>query len=162
MHHGIPESLRFKSRHYHTLVKHLSGRNQGKRGTLLTFTGMPRQQLKVAAGQFAAALKQPLYRIDLGQVVSKYIGETEKNLSRLFDDAASSNAILLFDEADALLGKRSEVKDAHDRYANVEIDYLLQKVEQFDGVMIIVENHPRAHRYRPPKLTHVLVKFPPD
>ena len=162
MHHGIPESLRFKSRHYHALVRHLSSSNQGKRGTLLTFTGMPRQDLKAAAVHFAAALKQPLYRIDLGRVVSKYIGETEKNLDTVFADAAASNSVLLFDEADALVGKRTQVKDAHDRYANLEINSLLQRVEQADGIMILVENHPRAHRRKPAGLTHVLVKFPPD
>src|SRR5262249_7976420 len=81
-----------------------------------------------------------LYRIDLSQVVSKYIGETEKNLGRIFDQAETSNAILFFDEADALFGKRSEVKDAHDRYANIEIGYLLQKMEEYRGVTILATN----------------------
>ena len=80
----------------------------------------------MAAEVIATELQLDLYRIDLSQVVSKYIGETEKNLDRIFQAAESANAILFFDEADALFGKRSEVKDAHDRYANIEIGYLLQ------------------------------------
>ena len=81
-----------------------------------------------------------LYKIDLSSVVSKYIGETEKNLSNIFKEADASNAILFFDEADALFGKRSEVKDAHDRYANIEIGYLLQKMEEYEGVVILATN----------------------
>ena len=84
-----------------------------------------------------------LYRVDLAAVVSKYIGETEKNLDRDLRRRRGANAILLFDEADALLGKRSEVKDAHDRYANIEIAYLLQKMEDHDGVVILATNLPK-------------------
>lgn len=75
-------------------------------------------------------------KIDLSKIVSKYIGETEKNLDRIFTAAANSNAILLFDEADALFGKRSEVQDAHDRYANIEVGYLLQKMEEYEGIAL--------------------------
>ncbi|KCZ70560.1 AAA+ family ATPase [Candidatus Methanoperedens nitroreducens] len=81
-----------------------------------------------------------LYKIDLSGVVSKYIGETEKNLGTIFKEAETSNAVLFFDEADALFGKRSEVKDAHDRYANIEIGYLLQKMEEYEGVVILATN----------------------
>lgn len=81
-----------------------------------------------------------VYKIDLSTIVSKYIGETEKNLSRIFQEAETSNSILFFDEADALFGKRSEVKDAHDRYANIEISYLLQRMEEFDGLVILATN----------------------
>jgi SpoVK/Ycf46/Vps4 family AAA+-type ATPase len=94
----------------------------------------------MAAEIIAAELGLDLYRIDLAQVVSKYIGETEKNLSRVFAAAENANAILFFDEADALFGKRSEVRDAHDRYANIEIAYLLQKMEEYDGVAILATN----------------------
>src|SRR5690606_5035588 len=73
-------------------------------------------------------------------VVSKYIGETEKNLERIFSQAKNSNAILFFDEADSIFGKRSEVKDAHDRYANIEVGYLLQRMETYDGVVILATN----------------------
>ena len=81
-----------------------------------------------------------LYKIDLSTVVSKYIGETEKNLERIFTQARNSNTILFFDEADAIFGKRSEVKDAHDRYANIEVGYLLQRMESYDGVVILSTN----------------------
>lgn len=95
----------------------------------------------IAAEVIAGRLKRDLYRVDLSKIVSKYIGETEKNLSRLFNAAESAGAILLFDEAEALFGKRSEVKDAHDRYANLEISYLLQRLESFDGLAILATNH---------------------
>jgi SpoVK/Ycf46/Vps4 family AAA+-type ATPase len=94
----------------------------------------------MAAEVIAAELGLDLYKIDLSTVVSKYIGETEKNLERIFSEAASSNAILFFDEADALFGKRSEVRDSHDRYANIEISYLLQRMEAYDGVTILATN----------------------
>ena len=81
-----------------------------------------------------------LYRIDLSAVVSKYIGETEKNLRQLFDAAEMGGVVLLFDEADALFGKRSEVKDSHDRYANIEVNYLLQRIEAFSGLAILATN----------------------
>ena len=81
-----------------------------------------------------------LYRIDLSAVVSKYIGETEKNLRRVFDAAEDGGVILLFDEADALFGKRSEVRDSHDRYANIEVNYLLQRMEAFGGLAILATN----------------------
>ena len=96
---------------------------------------------KTMAGEVLAnELRLDLYRIDLSQVVSKYIGETEKNLRRVFDAAEEGGAILLFDEADALFGKRSEVKDSHDRYANIEISYLLQRMEAYSGLAILTTN----------------------
>jgi SpoVK/Ycf46/Vps4 family AAA+-type ATPase len=94
----------------------------------------------MAAEVIANALGVDLYKIDLAGVVSKYIGETEKNLDRIFSAAENANAILFFDEADALFGKRSEVHDAHDRYANIEISYLLQKMEEYDGIAILATN----------------------
>jgi hypothetical protein len=94
----------------------------------------------MAAEVLANQLRLNLYRIDLSAVVSKYIGETEKNLRRLFDAAEYGGAILFFDEADALFGKRSEVKDSHDRYANIEINYLLQRMEAFGGLAILATN----------------------
>lgn len=94
----------------------------------------------MAAEVLANELNLALYRIDLSAVVSKYIGETEKNLRRLFDAAERGGAILLFDEADALFGKRSEVKDSHDRYANIEVNYLLQRMESFTGLAILATN----------------------
>jgi SpoVK/Ycf46/Vps4 family AAA+-type ATPase len=91
----------------------------------------------MAARVLAADLGLDLFRIDLSRVVSKHIGETEKNLDALFEAARGADAILFFDEADALFGKRSEVKDAHDRYAHIEVDYLLQRLESCESVTIL-------------------------
>jgi len=110
------------------------------RGLNVMFTGTPGTGKTMAAEVISRELELDLYKIDLSQIVSKYIGETEKNLNRIFTAAANANAILLFDEADALFGKRSEVKDAHDRYANLEISYLLQKMEEYDGITILTTN----------------------
>ena len=98
----------------------------------------------MAAEVIANELKLDLYRIDLSAVVNKYIGETEKNLRKLFDAAEDSGAILFFDEADALFGKRSEVKDSHDRYANIEVNYLLQRMESYRGLAILATNQKNA------------------
>jgi adenylate kinase family enzyme len=113
------------------------------RGLTMLFGGPPGTGKTMAAQVLAAALALDLYRVDLSRVVNKYIGETEKNLSRLFDEAQASGAVLFFDEADALFGKRSEVKDAHDRYANLEIGYLLQRMEEYEGVTILASNRAR-------------------
>jgi SpoVK/Ycf46/Vps4 family AAA+-type ATPase len=94
----------------------------------------------MAASILAGELGLAIYRVDLSRVVSKYIGETERNLEALFDEARRSFALLFFDEAEALFGKRSEVKDAHDRYANIEVAYLLQRMEQFEGIAILATN----------------------
>jgi ATPase family associated with various cellular activities (AAA) len=111
-------------------------------GVSALFTGPPGTGKTMGAGIVAAALGLDLYRIDLSRLVSKYIGETEKNLDRVFTAAHDANAVLLFDEADALFGKRSAVSDAHDRYANVEVAYLLQKMEEHEGVAILATNLP--------------------
>jgi vesicle-fusing ATPase len=94
----------------------------------------------MAAEVLARDLDLPLYRIDLSQVVNKYIGETEKNLKRVFDACERSDLILLFDEADAIFGKRTQVRDAHDRYANLEISYLLGRMEKAKGLTILATN----------------------
>lgn len=104
------------------------------------FSGASGTGKTMAAEVIANSLELDLYSIDLSTVVSKYIGETEKNLSKLFDGAEDSGAILFFDEADALFGKRSEVKDSHDRYANIEINYLLQRLESYNGLAILATN----------------------
>jgi hypothetical protein len=109
-------------------------------GVPILFAGDPGTGKTMAAEIIAQELGLDLYKIDLSTVVSKYIGETEKNLEKIFNEAQSSNAILFFDEADAIFGKRSEVKDAHDRYANIEISYLLQRMEMYDGVTILATN----------------------
>ncbi len=109
-------------------------------GVSALFAGESGTGKTMAAEVVAATLRLDLYRIDLAAVVSKYIGETEKNLRRLFDAAEAGGAVLLFDEADALFGKRSEVKDSHDRYANIEVNYLLQRMEAFEGLAILATN----------------------
>ena len=113
--------------------------NRG-RGISALFSGSSGTGKTMAAEILANHLKLDLNRIDLSSVVSKYIGETEKNLRRVFDIAEQSGAILFFDEADALFGKRSEVKDSHDRYANIEINYLLQRMEDYRGLAILASN----------------------
>jgi AAA+ superfamily predicted ATPase len=104
------------------------------------FAGTSGTGKTMAAEVLAHALRLDLYRIDLSSVVSKYIGETEKNLRRVFDAAEDGGAFLFFDEADALFGKRSEVKDSHDRYANIEISYLLQRMESYRGLAVLATN----------------------
>jgi SpoVK/Ycf46/Vps4 family AAA+-type ATPase len=94
----------------------------------------------MASEVLANELELDLYRVDLSQVINKYVGETEKNLKQIFDAAEDGGAILLFDEADALFGKRSEVRDSHDRYANIEVSYLLQRMEAYRGLAILTTN----------------------
>ncbi|MBN2075952.1 MAG: AAA family ATPase [Dehalococcoidales bacterium] len=110
------------------------------KGLHVLFSGPSGTGKTMAAGILAHELQLDLYKIDLSQVVSKYIGETEKNLDRIFKEGQTSNSILFFDEADAIFGKRSEVKDAHDRYANIEIAYLLQKMDEYEGMVILATN----------------------
>ncbi|HKY01859.1 MAG TPA: ATP-binding protein, partial [Burkholderiales bacterium] len=110
------------------------------RGLVALFYGPSGTGKTMGAEVIAEALQIELYRVDLSGVVSKYIGETEKNLRALFDEADRADAMLFFDEADALFGKRSEVRDAHDRYANIEINYLLQRLENFSGIAILATN----------------------
>ncbi|AFY37914.1 AAA ATPase central domain protein [[Leptolyngbya] sp. PCC 7376] len=110
------------------------------KGLNVLFAGSPGTGKTMTAEAIANHLQLDLYKIDLSQIISKYIGETEKNLSKIFTAAADSNAILLFDEADALFGKRSEVQDAHDRYANIEVGFLLQQMEEYEGITILTTN----------------------
>jgi SpoVK/Ycf46/Vps4 family AAA+-type ATPase len=128
---------------HHGIVLEQAGFSQrlsGGTGITALFAGVSGTGKTMAAEVVAGELGLPLFRVDLAAVVSKWIGETEKNLDRVFAAAADSNAILFFDEADALFGKRSEVKDAHDRYANLEISYLLQKMEHYPGTAILATN----------------------
>jgi hypothetical protein len=111
-----------------------------RRGMTALFAGPSGTGKTMAAEVIATALGLDLYVVDLATVVDKYIGETEKNLDRIFADAEGVNGVLLFDEADALFGKRSEVRDAHDRYANVEVAYLLQRLELFEGIALLASN----------------------
>lgn len=110
------------------------------RGVAALFAGDSGTGKTMSAEVVAADLGLDLYVVDLSTVVDKYVGQTEKNLERIFTEAAGVNGVLLFDEADAIFGKRSEVSDAHDRYANMESAYLLQRMESFDGVAILTTN----------------------
>jgi hypothetical protein len=112
--------------------------NEG--GISVLFAGPPGTGKTMAAEVLAIKLRLPMFRIDLSQVVNKYIGETEKNLKRLFDAADISDSILFFDEADSLFGRRTETRDAHDRYANLETSYLLERMERFKGLAILATN----------------------
>jgi len=127
------------------------------------FAGSSGTGKTMAAEVLANELRLDLYHIDLSQVVSKYIGETEKNLRRVFDAAEEGGAILLFDEADALFGKRSEVKDSHDRYANIEVSYLLQRMEAYRGLAILTTNMKSALDTAFLRRIRFIVQFPfPD
>ena len=118
----------------------LGGKLAMGKGLMALFAGNSGTGKTMAADVMAGTLGLDLYKIDLSGVVSKYIGETEKNLATIFTEAGHSNAILFFDEADALFGKRSEVKDAHDRYANIETAYLLQRMEEYAGMVVLATN----------------------
>lgn len=138
---------------------------KGTRGLGISalFAGASGTGKTMAAEVLANALRLDLYRIDLSQVVSKYIGETEKNLRRVFDAGEEGGAILLFDEADALFGKRSEVKDSHDRYANIEVSYLLQRMETYRGLSILTTNMKTALDTAFLRRIRFIVQFPfPD
>jgi SpoVK/Ycf46/Vps4 family AAA+-type ATPase len=145
----LPLEKAQKLRHIASWIKHrrLVHRDWGfgqklsrGKGLNVLFTGPSGTGKTMAAEVLAGELSLDLYQIDLSSVVSKYIGETEKNLSAIFREAEQTQTLLFFDEADALFGKRTEVKDAHDRYANIEVNYLLQRIEQYEGVVILATN----------------------
>lgn len=132
-------------------------------GISALFTGESGTGKTMASEVLANELNLDLYRIDLSQVVNKYIGETEKNLKKIFDAAEDGGAILLFDEADALFGKRSEVRDSHDRYANIEVSYLLQRMEAYRGLAILTTNMKSALDKAFLRRIRFVVQFPfPD
>jgi hypothetical protein len=139
---GILREIAVHVRQRATVYQQWGFASKGARGLGVSalFAGASGTGKTMAAEVLANELKLDCYRIDLSSVVSKYIGETEKNLRRVFDAAEAGGAILLFDEADALFGKRSEVKDSHDRYANIEVSYLLQRMESYRGLAILTTN----------------------
>lgn len=133
------------------------------KGLNVLFSGPSGTGKTMAAEILACEVQLDIYKIDLSSIVSKYIGETEKNLNKIFKEAEMSNAILFFDEADALFGKRSEVKDAHDRYANIETAYLLQKMEEHEGTVILASNFRKNMDDAFLRRLHFTVEFPvPD
>ncbi|MFH9354868.1 ATP-binding protein [Kitasatospora sp. NPDC017646] len=139
---GRLRELVLRARHRDRVLGQWRMRPGGGRGNgvIALFAGESGTGKTMSAEVVAAELGMELYVVDLSTVVDKYIGETEKNLDRVFTEAAQVNAVLLFDEADALFGKRSQVKDAHDRHANVETAYLLQRMESFDGIAVLTTN----------------------
>ena len=126
--------------HGDTLMREWGMAARLRPGYRALFHGPPGTGKTMSAALLGRLTNREVYRIDLSLVVSKYIGETEKNLARVFDRAQQQGWILFFDEADALFGKRSEVSDAHDRYANIEVAYLLQRLETYDGLVVLATN----------------------
>jgi len=120
-----------------------SGSRSKSRNHLALFGGSSIEAKSITAGLLGKLSGQDVYRIDLSSIISKYIGETEKNLDAVFNKTKNLNGILFFDEADALFGKRSEVKDSHDRYANLEVSYLLKKIEDHNGLVILSVTSPK-------------------
>jgi DNA polymerase III delta prime subunit len=141
----------------------LHGKGGKGTGICALFSGPPGTGKTLAAHVIADSLGMDLYQVELSSIVDKYIGETEKNLEKVFAEAESMNAVLFFDEADALFGSRSEVKDAKDRYANQEIAYLLQRMEQFDGITVLASNLRGNIDPAFARRLHFIVSFPdPD
>ncbi|MEP6712821.1 MAG: ATP-binding protein [Ferruginibacter sp.] len=131
-----------------------------QKGYSVIFNGPGGSGKKMTAATLGKSLNRDVYHVDLSQVVSKYIGETEKNLARIFDAAENKSWILFFDEADALFGKRTEVKDAHDKYANQEVSYLLQRIEGHDGLVILSTNKKTNIDEAFLRRIHSVIKFP--
>jgi hypothetical protein len=162
---GTLREIAAQVRHRITVYDLWGFRSLGTRGLGITalFTGASGTGKTMAAEVLAGEVGLDLYRIDLSGVVSKYIGETEKNLRRVFDAADETGAILFFDEADAIFGKRSEVKDSHDRYANIETSYLLQRMEAYQGLAILATNMKHALDAAFLRRLRFVVQFPfPD
>jgi ATPase family associated with various cellular activities (AAA) len=157
----IVNQVRYRAVVYETWA--FEQKTSGGHGLTVLFSGPPGTGKTMAAEVLAHTLGVDLYVIDLSIVVSKFIGETEKNLSRIFDEAATSNAVLFFDEADALFGRRTQVRDAHDRYANLETSYLLQKLEEHEGVVVLATNLRKNMDEAFTRRLHATVDFPvPD
>jgi AAA+ superfamily predicted ATPase len=149
-----------RCRHRETVFDEWGFAPQPSVGVVALFAGPSGTGKTLAAEVVAADLGVDLYKVDLANLVSKYIGETEKNLGRVFDAAEAANVALFFDEADALMGKRSAVSDAHDRYANIEVAYLLQRLERYEGLAVLATN--LANNIDPAfvRRFHVVVEFP--
>ncbi len=152
--------LTARYRHRDTVYEGWGFRAVPSAGVVALFAGQSGTGKTLAAEIIAGELGLDLYKIDLSSVVSKYIGETEKNLERIFSAAAAGNLVLFFDEADALFGKRSEVSDAHDRYANIEVAYLLQRMESYDGLIVLATNLQKNIDQAFVRRIHVSVQFP--
>jgi SpoVK/Ycf46/Vps4 family AAA+-type ATPase len=133
------------------------------RGVVALFTGPPGTGKTLAATTLAGLLRKDLYKVDTAAVASRFVGETEKNLGRVFADVQGANAVLFFDEADALFGKRGEVVQAADRWANLQISFLLQRIEEYTGTVILATNYRENIDPAFFRRVHMLIEFPkPD
>lgn len=155
----VAVSAQYLSPEYRDLQRELRGTSRA--ATLVTFHGGSRQATRVAAQEFAESLGRQLFSVDLGRVVSKYIGETEKNLRAVLAEASRSGAVLFFDEADSLLGKRSEVSDSHDRYSNQDTSSLLSAIEAFPIIVALALNGPGPDPRPKGRLRHVRIGLRP-
>jgi SpoVK/Ycf46/Vps4 family AAA+-type ATPase len=155
---NIPQIVRYGSNGFDELIKRF--RTNSRNGFPVLFAGSSEEFKTIAADIISVELNLNIYRATLSSLVSKYIGETEKNLDRVFREAAESNAIILLDEADALFGKRSEVRDTHDRYANLEVNYLLQRIENYNGIVILSTRHRNTIDEALIRRMRYVVKFP--
>ena len=135
------------------------GKSETKSGKIFLFSGPPGSGKTKAAQKVAKEIKSDLYRVDLSAVVSKYIGETEKNLSKVLESAQAKNAILFIDEADVILGKRAEATGSHDRFANIDANYLLQRLEKYSGMVILTTNYKKPLDETLMQKLQILVKF---
>jgi SpoVK/Ycf46/Vps4 family AAA+-type ATPase len=138
--HAYIDDIKIWLQHHHALEQDPVIARKLKRGYRVLFYGPPGTGKTLAATLLGKQFNKDVYRIDLSQVVSKYIGETEKNLEKIFTKAENKNWILFFDEADSLFGKRSSISSAHDKYANQEVSYLLQRIEDFPGLIVLASN----------------------
>ena len=136
------------------------GELESRVGKITLFTGSPGSGKTKAAHTLAAEMKMDLYQVDLSAVFSKYIGETEKNLSKVFETARAKEAILFFDETDALFGKRTETRNSHDQYTNMELNYLLQRLEEYSGLVILATNYKKQLDEALMRRVRFVVEFP--
>ena len=158
---GQVPAVHHPSLEFDQLMDSLRGEPLHTQATLLLFTGASRPGLRAAAEEFASELGRPLQHIEVHAISDRYIGETEKNVREAMARAESDGAMLYFDEADALFGKRGDVRDAHDRYANLELTQLLETLSKFPGVVIALVQSPVGTEKRWPHGKCVIVKFPP-
>jgi SpoVK/Ycf46/Vps4 family AAA+-type ATPase len=154
-----PVSTLYRSSEYRDLQRELRGKLTTS--TLVTFYGGSRITVRAAALEFAESLGRRLFGVDLGRVASKYIGETEKNLRAVFEEANRSGAVVFFDEADSLFGNRGSASDDNDRYSNQEVGYLLSALEDFSVIVALTLNGPGPELRKNGRLRHVRVSLRP-
>ncbi|RJR17837.1 MAG: ATP-binding protein [Nitrospiraceae bacterium] len=155
---NIPQIVKYGSNGFDELIKRF--RTSSRNAFPILFAGYSEDLKTLAADIIGVELNLDLYRANLSSLVNKHTGETEKNLDRVFSEAAEGNAIILLDEADTLFGKRTEIKDTHDRYANLEVTYLLQRIENYNGIVILSTKHSNTIDEALIRRMRYVVKFP--